>query len=216
MMTQKYLFRCWCVAIATLVFSAQCCLAADCTRVQQQATALAKNIHGKTVSAQFYLYLQFLSDLTDDPEDCASSDTRAHIADLEKKLLTLKAAGHVYSSNTILHCNEVEAPAQQCRGTELDGSLFLGEKNSQAFKQAQLRPDSGKMTLQLGGLDAKVVGVFAGEHSELLTGHAPTPIPFHHGTLLAQSLHPWTNPVLIVILHRNDILGFRKCVWLFR
>ena len=221
-MKSSNLFRAICgvaavIALSLVANTSFADSSSDCAAYKQQAAKLINSVLTKSTIEQFYAYERFLNTLVDDPEDCVIREIRTKITDIEENLIALEVQGQTYKPLHIYHCNEVDVHTQVCRGLDLDAALLVDEENLVAFETIRPLPDVGMVSVQLPiGFGAKILGIFAGNRSELLNGEPPTPIPFYTNKFPAQALQKWKNPALFVILQRDDFLGLRKCVWLFR
>jgi hypothetical protein len=158
--------------------------------------------------------LKFLTSISDDPEDCVTSDVRAAISSVEKDLIQLRIGDHTYSPDKVLHCNEIDDRTQTCKGAELDDTPLDDETALLAPKRAL--PKTGTATISVAeGADFKVLALFAQGRAALQDGKPPVQIPMRDGAFSLNELQRYPHPALILTLHGNDTLRFRKCVWLF-
>ena len=188
----------------------------SCAERQQQSTVIVAAAKTKSAIEQFYTYLGFLNSIGDDPEDCVTSNLHAEISRVEKNLVVLEVGGQTYKPENLLHCNEVDSPTPICRGPELDDTLLVGETSLLSLLTSKPLPHSGMASVKFPTeFKAKILGVFAGNRSELQNGKPPLPISFQANQFPIQELYQWKNPTLIIVLHCDDTLRFRKYVWFF-
>jgi len=164
-------------------------------------------------AAQLAAYLNFLSTVPDDPEDCVTSDMRSRIGAVERELISWKIGNRTYKPDKVLHCNEIEEPSQVCKGSELDDTPLSDERT--LANPASPLPKTGVGELDISLPAATVVGVFAQQRNLLQDGKAPVRLEMRGRALSLTQLSRWQHPALIVILRLNDALNLRKCVWLF-
>jgi hypothetical protein len=186
-----------------------------CAATKGRLATLVDADKRKSSMSQLQDLLRFFDSVPDDPEDCVHSEVRRRIAVLEQTLVTLRVAGESLHPQKVLHCGAIDPGTERCEGPELDDTPLVDDRNLIAPSQPLPRNATSAKLEIAPKYRAEIVGVYAGERGNLQDGGRPVRIPHHENIIQLGKVSSMTGPILIVILHGDDSLRFRKFVWTF-
>lgn len=187
-----------------------------CTANKDRLAAITKNATAQPNLAEFNTLLSFLDTVKDDPTDCVTTNAVHQVAEIERKVITLRIDGKNLQPDWILHCNEVDMRSAVCTGPELDTSSLLPEDRLTSRRASGVSGDRMPPTAQLRmqpNYGFEVLGVYGGSGGALQNGKVPARLFYKGLTINLSKLQNLRDPTLILIVRRNDGLGYRKIVW---
>jgi hypothetical protein len=186
-----------------------------CAAPKARLATLVDADQRKSSTLQLKDLLRFLDSVPDDPEDCVHSEVRGRVGVLERTLVTLRVAGKSLHPQKVLHCDAINPDTERCEGPELDDTPLVDERSLTSPPQ-MLPRNATTAKLEIAPMyRAEIVGVYAGERGSLQDGRPPVRIPHQENILQLSKVNSMTGPMLIVIMHGDDSLKFRKFVWAF-
>ena len=187
--------------------------AATCAALRERLALAGEKARAEPPVDGFRRLSRLLDAVSDDPEDCVSSELRRRIGALETKLVALQVGDETLFPDKVLHCNELVPPALACRGPELEETPLVDEARLLSTPPRAV-PPLAAVTIA-PGYDVRIVGLYAGERGALQDGAPPVALPIEQGAARLATLDRMKRPVLILGVHRSDSLVYRKFVWFF-
>jgi len=188
---------------------------ASCQPERQKMAELVSESQTKPVISRFLAYIKFLDEAPEEPADCVHEELGDRISDLETKLIKIEISHQGSEPWKVLHCNGIDPQTRRCQGIELDDTPLIPET-----KIFQPELSIGNETSARIAMDsqygARILYALGGSASAMQDYQIPFLLPCRGQTVDLMKLKKYRDPVLMVVLEREDSLHLRKVVWFLK
>jgi hypothetical protein len=197
--------------LAVLLLVPPFALAQDCDALQSRWKGVVAAAEPMVPVARLDSYLRFLDTVPDDPEDCVRGLAIREIGAIESRIVQLRVGAREIAPARVMHCSAIDPITQRCTGPEADDTALVPETHGRSKAKS---PPPKVATVQIPeAYQGKIETVAVAATAALQDGNRPLMVKRRGARLDLKVARRLASPVLIVVVRRNDSLGFRKFVW---